>query len=1581
MHSQLPVGSRRVGSGPRPARRAIVGTHEAPSHVANVSTGGGSDSASQQPGGGAGGSGAAPSGTTLLVSIHGKLDYGLQMGISGDATEFGNWKPEKAYILKWTEGDVWTARVDIPATVKEVKFKLLTTYKGMEFDWEDFGNRTLDLTPGGGDAICRISGEYGQALDVQISPRPQTGPPTTPAATAGQPLNVNNITSQPASVNQASSSGGGAAPPGAHFEPAPGARKEPTPGTTGKRTTPGGISLDPPDFSKGSWRSSSSGGTAVGGSSGSSAAEGSRGLGAAFSQSFSERVERAREAARGKKTAAKASKTDDLPPPADRYAEWDADLPSTAQSELSRAAEQASRGFAAAFGFETKTAEPVPVNAHDDSAGLTRAMAAYESYEDIRRRQSSRSPSYDESDGNSYSDFNDRVSKTLERLTGLADRKSNIAAGRDETDNGYGAAYAVDSWQSAPPSSKNTNGWSSNSESSSSNSGSSSSATDGIDGWSSSSYAPSVPPPSKAATAADDYQPAYTVPNGRQRESASGGSSGSSYGSGSSSYGSRNSYNGGSQGGSQSGRSSSDWYTEPATDGYNGYGSQSAQDGYQSVQNGHGGQSAQSAAATPRVDSYASKAYEYESSRLSNSVHLLPDGACRDLAVADDAAPTWLEKLEIVSGMIGTGNEVTVDKIAACCIYVRWLGNCDLDCGEDDGRRGPAAACGVARDIFVNLETTAGELYKRGTRVGEVERALMRQIQPWLPSFADEFERGGAPMARIRGITSMPEVPQPLREEISKSIENKLARNAGPVALFATEAMLKTIKEDAYPGQYPQRFVDEFVAFTQELKRYFNCAGALDRLYAMEALDDDQKLMVDELRDAMSQLTRSASATTTAGSGLTTPEGAAVLRALRATTAVRGYFTSLLSTALRESTCGEAAMTQRQQWRMAEVSLEELGFVLLTRTLFCAGFVGDDDEGKGEFEQSLSYDPSAWTAACNCVSQGLRHVALSMWRPMECHAVARELEAWCAKGDANGQGPIGTPEAALRMRATLERALRLLQAHTEAVTKAYGESPALLGTALNVPSYVSDAFADTAIRGGLPFQLSRLVDPMRRAASVAAGLGEGSKKSIVLGKGVGRLVECDRLEPGACGTEADGSVIAFVWNVDGSEEVTCAGRHVTGIIAARALNPTSHLAVRARQEGVPLTATPSAKGAENAARAARELMGDWVQLTVNDGGVLLGRASAQERDEARYRGGVNGPKAPPSATLNPRLISDGVECVRLAEAVAERAGRKAATCGDLTRIAARPGSGFTALDGIVVPFGAMESRLRECGRWSAYQNAIAAVDAATRRGSPPDIERACDGVRDVVTDAGCSLELAATICAGFFESQLGTGLLAVRASANVDDPAQMSGCGGHVSVVGVQADSCAAVAEAIAQVWASLFTPEAVQTRAAAGVGASADAHMAVVVQEMAPAAVSFVLHTGGRVESVKSLNPGALPDPRLEVELAVGLGEALAGSGSGSRGDPWRVEVDLATGAATTTAFGGVGTARVYQPHLGLRDEAVDYSKQELSLDAEARERLCRRLAAVGAALEAEFGGPQNVEGCVAGDDVYVFQSRPQPL
>jgi phosphoglucan,water dikinase len=58
-------------------------------------------------------------------------------------------------------------------------------------------------------------------------------------------------------------------------------------------------------------------------------------------------------------------------------------------------------------------------------------------------------------------------------------------------------------------------------------------------------------------------------------------------------------------------------------------------------------------------------------------------------------------------------------------------------------------------------------------------------------------------------------------------------------------------------------------------------------------------------------------------------------------------------------------------------------------------------------------------------AQGLRQMALSTWRPLECQAVARELEAWCAAAaPAQGVSPIAAPEDALRMRASLQRAQR-----------------------------------------------------------------------------------------------------------------------------------------------------------------------------------------------------------------------------------------------------------------------------------------------------------------------------------------------------------------------------------------------------------------------------------------------------------------------------------------------------------------------------------------------------------------------------
>ena len=66
---------------------------------------------------------------------------------------------------------------------------------------------------------------------------------------------------------------------------------------------------------------------------------------------------------------------------------------------------------------------------------------------------------------------------------------------------------------------------------------------------------------------------------------------------------------------------------------------------------------------------------------------------------------------------------------------------------------------------------------------------------------------------------------------------------------------------------------------------------------------------------------------------------------------------------------------------------------------------------------------------------------------------------------------------------------------------------------------------------------------------------------------------------------------------------------------------------------------------------------------------------------------------------------------------------------------------------------------------------------------------------------------------------------------------------------------------------------------------AQAHAAMGVLVQAQLPADAAFVLHTRSPMGG----------DGQLLAEVALGLGETLA---SGTRGSPWRLAVDKASGA-----------------------------------------------------------------------------------
>jgi len=56
-----------------------------------------------------------------------------------------------------------------------------------------------------------------------------------------------------------------------------------------------------------------------------------------------------------------------------------------------------------------------------------------------------------------------------------------------------------------------------------------------------------------------------------------------------------------------------------------------------------------------------------------------------------------------------------------------------------------------------------------------------------------------------------------------------------------------------------------------------------------------------------------------------------------------------------------------------------------------------------------------------------------------------------------------------------------------------------------------------------------------------------------------------------------------------------------------------------------------------------------------------------------------------------------------------------------------------------------------------------------------------------------------------------------------------------------------------------------------------------------------------------------------------------------------------------------------------------MDYSGIALSTNPENRHKFGKRIAAIGQFVENAFGYPQDIEGAIVGDDIYLVQSRSQ--
>jgi phosphoglucan,water dikinase len=946
------------------------------------------------------------------------------------------------------------------------------------------------------------------------------------------------------------------------------------------------------------------------------------------------------------------------------------------------------------------------------------------------------------------------------------------------------------------------------------------------------------------------------------------------------------------------------------------------------------------------------------------------EGLALKLVQGDQNGRNWWRKLEVVRDLL-VGNLEGGDRLDALIyssIYLKWINTGQIPCFEDGGHHRPNRHAEISRLIFRELERIS-----YGKNASPQEVLVIRKIHPCLPSFKAEFT-ASVPLTRIRDIAHRNDIPHDLKQEIKHTIQNKLHRNAGPEDLVATQAMLARITKN--PGQYNEAFVEQFRIFHHELKDFFNAGSLTEQLDSIkESFDEKNSAALSlflECKKGLDNMEEQSNILEGDGMKL-------LMRTIQSLNGLRELIVKGLESGVRND-APDTAIAMRQKWRLCEIGLEDYAFVLLSRFL---NAIESSGGARWLAENVNKKNVSIWNDPIETLVIGVRQLGLSGWKPEECSAIGNELFAWKNKGLLAKEGSEdGKTIWALRLKATLDRSRRLTEEYSEALLQLFPEKVQILGKALGIPDNSVRTYTEAEIRAGVIFQVSKLCTILLKA--IRTTLGSQGWDVLVPGSASGTLIQVDRIVPGTLPSSIDGPIILVVNKADGDEEVTAAGSNIVGVVLLQELPHLSHLGVRARQEKVVFVTCED----DDKITDIRNLNKKYVRLEASPSGVILVPSAATEEknidiltntisnngkssvliasdDDSSW----SSAKTPESSEDIP---SGGI--IALTDSNVETSGAKAASCGrlaSLSLLSAKVQSdqgvpaSFNVPAGAVIPFGVMELALKQSNSTETFISLLKQIETARLQNN--ELDKLCQQLQELVS----TQQPPKPVIESLLKTFPSNSRLIVRSSANVEDLAGMSAAGLYDSIPNVSPSNPTIFSQAVSKVWASLYTRRAVLSRRLAGVPQN-EAKMAVLVQEMVSPALSFVLHTLSSSDN----------DPNsVEAEVASGLGETLA---SGTRGTPWRLSAGKFDGSVKTLAFANFSEELVVGASGPADGEVmsltVDYSLKPLTVDPVFRRQLGQRLGSVGFFLEQKFGGPQDVEGCVVGKDIFIVQTRPQP-
>jgi pyruvate, water dikinase len=295
----------------------------------------------------------------------------------------------------------------------------------------------------------------------------------------------------------------------------------------------------------------------------------------------------------------------------------------------------------------------------------------------------------------------------------------------------------------------------------------------------------------------------------------------------------------------------------------------------------------------------------------------------------------------------------------------------------------------------------------------------------------------------------------------------------------------------------------------------------------------------------------------------------------------------------------------------------------------------------------------------------------------------------------------------------------------------------------------------------------------------------------------------------------------------------------------------------------------------------------------------------------------------------------------------ESAGGKGANLGELTA------AGFPVPPGFVITASAYVQAIRRSGARDQLRSLLGSLDVDDGE-SVARVGAAC---REAIGTTKPPAGLAQAIIAAY--GQLGKDVpVAVRSSGTSEDTGATSFAGMNATFTNVI--GAHEVLARVVDCWASLYGDRSIVYRTAEQ--AAEEPTIAVIVQQMVPSDRSGVLFT---------VDPASGDRDHLVVEAVFGQGEAIVSG---------RVEPDT---YVVERQGPSIASVRIGTKELEIvRDESGHDLEVPLSADR-ARQRVLRddqvlELARLGLSVEAHYGSPQDVEWAMAGDALWLVQSRP---